>query len=330
MQNLDTPGLSIAIINDGQIIYHKNKGVANKDTLKSIDNNSIFEAASLSKPVFAYLTLRLVDQGVLSLDQPLYKYLPIEALEYDTRYQKITARMVLSHTTGLPNWRWFDPVPHERNVERGQIYLKHEPGTFGYSGEGFNYLAMVIAHLTEHNMTTLDQLFQNEVAKPLGMHKSAFIQTAFIKKHKVMGHKAGQTSDDGWPRSFPDDTPLTFGAAGRLHTNAEDYAHFLLAVMDKKGLPKHLWREMLRPQSQVPKGHKTFVLTGDTAWGLGIAIEPTPYGIRYEHGGNNGDFQSGMMFFIDSKQGYVFMTNSDQGQALNQKLDVYVTNFLRH
>ncbi len=325
MHDLDMPGLSIAVISDGQIVYHRAKGVANLDTGQAVDDSSIFEAASLSKPVFAYFTLRLVDKGVLELDKPLHEYLPMAELEYDSRYHAVTARMVLDHTTGFPNWRWFDPAPTERNIKRGTMYMKRDPGTFGYSGEGYNYLALVIAHQTGRDMTTLDALFQDDVAKPLGMAHSAFIKTDFISEHKVSGHVNGKVSDEGWPRSFPDDTPQTFGAAGRLHTNAYDYARFIVALMNEEGLSPELSKDMRSEQAHIPEDSQTRKLTGETAWGLGIAIEPTPYGTRYEHGGNNGAFQSGMMFFKDKKLGYVFMTNSDRGEAFNRVFEKYMT-----
>lgn len=326
MQTLEVPGLSIAVISNGEVIYDETKGVANLDTREAVSSESIFEAASLSKPVFAYFVLRLVDKGILDLDLPLHQYLPMEELEDEPRYRSITARMVLAHTTGFPNWRWFDPAPSEWNIERGTMYMKHDPGTFGYSGEGYNYLALVIAHLTNNDMTSIDSHFQGEVAERLGMEHSSFIRTDFVGAHKVSGHKDGKVSNDGWPRSFPDDTPLTFGAAGRLHSNATDYAKFMLALMGDSDLDPLLIEEMLKEQVEIPEDNPTRQLTGQTAWGLGIAIEPTAYGIRYEHGGNNGDFQSGMMFFREKKLGYVFMTNSDRGKALNVALEKYLTD----
>ena len=325
MENLEIPGLSIAVISDGEIIYNASKGVENMDTGKKVDGNSIFEAASLSKPVFAYFALKLMEDGVLDIDRPLHEYLPMQELEYDPRYHQVSARMVLNHTTGFPNWRWFDPAPAERKIERGTMYMKHDPGTFGYAGEGYNYLALVIAHLTNRDMTTIDALFRDKVAEPLDMEHSSFIKTEFVGHHKVSGHKEGAVSDDGWPRSFPDDTPMTFGAAGRLHTNALEYARFMIALMDGKGLKPSTLNEMLAQQVQIPADSETTRLTGETAWGLGIAIEPTPYGFRYEHGGNNGDFQSGMMFFRDRKLGYVFFTNSDRGETFNRALESYIT-----
>ncbi|WP_290750828.1 serine hydrolase [Henriciella sp.] len=322
---LDMQGLSLALIDDGEIVFHTARGTANVDTGEGVSDASIFEAASLSKPVFAYFALKMVDQGIIELDRPLHEYLPMEEFEADRRYEQVTARMVLSHTTGFPNWRWFDPAPEDMNLPRGTMYMKNDPGVFGYSGEGYNYLAKVIAHETGHDLTTLDQLFQDVVADPLGMTHSAFVQTDYIARHKVMGHVDGKTTDFGWPRSFPDDTPQTFGAAGRLHTDAVDYARFIIALINEEGLSPALFDEMFAAQSQVPLDSEMHDVTGDTAWGLGLAIEPTPFGLRYEHGGNNNNFQAGMMVFRERGLGYVFMTNGNKGQAFDDALQHFVT-----
>src|SRR5205823_3170598 len=110
----EVPGLSIAVIRDGKIVWKHGFGQKNAHpsatgtrdgkTDGPVRDDTLFPAASLSKPVFAYLTLRLVDRGVLDLDKPLYEYLPNQRIEQDERYKQITARMILSHTSGLPNW----------------------------------------------------------------------------------------------------------------------------------------------------------------------------------------------------------------------------------
>ncbi|WP_051882290.1 serine hydrolase domain-containing protein [Parvularcula oceani] len=326
MADLDMPGLSLAIFEDGEIVYSAAKGAANRDTGEAVTEASVFEAASLSKPVFAFLVLQLVDEGVLDLDRPLHEYLPFEELEEDGRYKSVTARMVLSHRTGFPNWRWFDPIPEGRGIAHGEMYQKAAPGTFAYSGEGYNYLAKVVAQLTGHDLTTLDALYQERIAEPLGLDCSSFVRTSCVAGRKVMGHQEGAVKDFGWPRTFPDDTPQTFGAAGRLHTSAEDYARVLMALIDGWRLSPETRAEMLRPQGEVPLDSEMHKATGATAWGLGIAIEPTPFGTRYEHGGNNNNFQSGMMFFEEGGPGYVFMTNSDTGTDFDRRLQRFITH----
>ena len=137
----DVPGLSIALLRNGELVWHRGFGVRNSATKEPVTDDTVFEAASLSKPVFAYAVLKLVDSGKLDLDTPLNKYLPgTYDIGEDARLSQITTRRVLSHTTGFPNWR-----------PRGDTTLKMHftPGEkFSYSGEGFVYLARVVEHLT--------------------------------------------------------------------------------------------------------------------------------------------------------------------------------------
>ena len=111
MDTLGIPGLSIALINEGELVYTKNIGYANLETQKKLDQNSIFEAASLSKPVFAYMVMKLSERGALDLTRPLHFYLPDSSMAIDRRYKNVTAIHVLSHSSGFPNWRWFDTPP---------------------------------------------------------------------------------------------------------------------------------------------------------------------------------------------------------------------------
>lgn len=115
------PGLSIAIINNGKIVYHRSMGTGSLETHSAVNDQSIFEAASLSKTVFTYFVLRLVDQGIFNLDTPLYKYMPYEDISGDERYKLITARMVLDHTSGLPNWRTSDLADSARHITKGAL-----------------------------------------------------------------------------------------------------------------------------------------------------------------------------------------------------------------
>lgn len=126
MDSLRIPGMSLAIINKGKIVYVKGFGFANLENRKPVTAQTNFEAASMSKPVFSFYVQRLANDGIIDLDKPLFKYLPATDIN-DERYKKITARMVLSHTTGLPNWR-----------EGEKMELAFDPGSaFSYSGEGY-------------------------------------------------------------------------------------------------------------------------------------------------------------------------------------------------
>ncbi|MBC8986983.1 beta-lactamase family protein [Pedobacter sp. N36a] len=293
MDSLGLPGLSFALINNGKVVYHRSLGISNIETKEKVNANSIFEAASLSKTLFAYFVLKQVDQHKLDLDTPLYRYLPYSDIAKDERYKLITARMVLSHTTGFPNWRFSDKRD-ENLYKYGELYLKFIPGTaFSYSGEGYFYLSKVIAQLNNLTIQTLDPLFQKEVRKPLHLQKAWFSTDQYITAHKVKGHVNGKPFDKAWPTSFPEQDSTWFEAAGGLHTEAMSFSRFLIALMDGRGLSKEMNEEMFKAQVQLAKDSPHYLYNGDTAWGLGIAIKPVSYGVLYEHGGNNGDAQAG-------------------------------------
>jgi|GEM_PF-1016115 len=329
MDSLAMPGLSIAIINHGKIVYHRAIGIANVDSGEPITDSSIFEAASLSKPVFAYLVMKMVDQHLLNLDTPLYKYMPYPDIEKDERYKLITARIALTHQTGFPNWRYFDMADSSMHVKYGDLYMKFTPGTkFYYSGEGFLYLAKVIAYLKGLTLQTLETLYEAEVARPLGMNHAWFTGNAYINKYKASGHVNGKPyfyNGTPWPISFPNWDSSYFNPAASLHTEAVGYAHFVIGLMKHKGLSSGSYREMMSPQIMLPKDNTNVTENGDTAWGLGIAIAQTKYGTRYEHGGNNNNFQSAFLFYKQQQNGYVFLTNCDKGSIFNKRLREFLT-----
>jgi len=173
MREGEVPGLSIVVIHRGRIAWQHAYGVTDR---------TVFEAASLGKPVFAYAVMKLVDAGVLSLDVPLHQYLPEPVA--DERMKLITARMVLTHKTGFQN-----------EVMPGQtLALRFTPGTrFGYSGAGFLYLERVVEHLTRKNLTVL---MQELVFKPLGMRDSGYVWIPEYETRKASGHKSsGRVAD---------------------------------------------------------------------------------------------------------------------------------------
>jgi len=105
MKEYEIPGLSIAVINDGKVVYHQTKGFANISEQIPVTAKTIFEGASISKSVFSFFVMTFVEEGILDLDKPLYTYMEYPDIAHDDRYKKITARMALSHRSGFPNWR---------------------------------------------------------------------------------------------------------------------------------------------------------------------------------------------------------------------------------
>ncbi|WP_428661010.1 serine hydrolase domain-containing protein [Runella sp.] len=305
MDSLKLPGASVAIIRNGKIIYERSFGYANIDSLKKVDQQTIFEAASLSKAVFGYFILKLRQDRKLQLDlnQPVYHYFSYPDIVGDERNERVTASMLLSHTSGLPNWR-----------EHGKLTFKLTPGLqYFYSGEGFEYLAKAVEYLTHTNSCTFDSLFQQEVAIPLSLHHFGYVGNPYLARHKAYGYYSNAKDSKGELRPVPD----YFGAAHTLHTNAHDYALFLTAIMKGKGLNKANVDSLLKPrvQTRFPDNNLQNVF-----YAYGFAVEKTPFGTRYMHTGNNGNFTGGFMFFRDKQLGYVVLTNGDHGIELDAKL----------
>jgi CubicO group peptidase (beta-lactamase class C family) len=267
--------------------------------------------------------MKMVDRVLLDLDTPLYLYLPYPDIEKDERYKLITARIVLTHRTGFPNWRYFNRADSSLNVNYPDLYLNFTPGTrYGYSGEGFLYLAKVVAHLTGRTLQTLEPLYEQEVAVPLGMQHAWFTGNSYITEHKVSGHVDGKvqfSNGTTWPISFPTWDSTYFNPAASLHTDAVSYANFVINWMNGKGLTKKSFEEMLKPQYKLPEDPAA------TETGLGVFITDTPYGTRYQHGGNNGNFQSNFVWYKSQKSGYVYFTNCDKSDAFEKHLKEFFT-----
>jgi CubicO group peptidase (beta-lactamase class C family) len=139
MEEAKVPGLSIAIIQDAKLFWHRGFGVKDVTSKEPVDNDTVFEAASTSKPVFAYAVMKLFETGVMDLDTPLTKYTPERFLKGDPRLDLITARHVHSHTSGFQNFR----------SSKKPLKIHFTPGKkWAYSGEGYYYLQSVVAHLT--------------------------------------------------------------------------------------------------------------------------------------------------------------------------------------
>ncbi|MEO0899693.1 MAG: serine hydrolase domain-containing protein [Bacteroidota bacterium] len=298
MDTLNMPGLSVAIINQSKIVYLKTMGVKEAGKAAPIDQETYFEAASLSKPVFAYFVMKQVEKGLIDLDKPLYQYLPYPDIAYDERYKTITARMVLSHSSGFPNWR------------EDSLKIQFEPGTnYLYSGEGYKYLAQVIAAVNEVPFSQLDSLFQQEVAHPIGASKLRYLWNEDIAHNKASGHQEGKPTHN--KRDYKDND---FGAAGGLNTEAESYAKYLISIFEGKVISPELTREMFKEQMALPEDDINAMLLGASGWSLGYGMIPTKNGTCYWHAGNNDDFQSWMHFYPDKKYGIVLFTNSDKIQ----------------
>lgn len=302
MDRAEIPGLSIAIINDNELAYHEALGLSNVETREPVDSQSIFEGASLSKPVFAYFALKMVEDGTLDLDKPLYEYLPHPGIAPGSQeeYKSVTARMVLSHQTGFPN-----------HANGQAINLAFKPGTdFLYSGEAYQYLAAVIgAQKGVGTGVALNALFRKEVAEPLLMEHTSFVWDDYLAAYKVYGHDENgkptqsKPGPGGW-------NGKTFNAFSSLHSEASEYANFIIAMLNREGLSDATFEDMLKEHTHFKDDNPLKQEVGQTGWGLGFAQKRTPEWTMHLHTGNNHDFQSYAMFIPEKRYGLVVFTNS--------------------
>ena len=337
------PGMTIAALDRGALAWQRTFGVADAESQAKVAPDTLFEAASTSKPVFAYAALRLVERGSLQLDRPLASYLRPPYLPADARLDRITTRHVLTHSSGLPNWgvegkpETFTPA--------------FEPGTrFRYSGEGFFWLQLVAEKLTGKG---LDALMRELLFEPAGMAHSSFALDENLVRDLAFGHVGGRRapqqgmrdimrliaplakswrkpvrdwSHEEWLRaaaaldpSRPTQRVRFQNAASSLFTTAEDYARFLGALMDSASpapwrIGDTLRREMLSPMLAVQAGMPLWR-------GLGWSIERSNGGMRFGHEGNN-DGRFTAYVGADSRfgRGLVILTNDGAGFGLYQRI----------
>src|SRR5215469_7450875 len=300
MKKDGVPGLSIAVIRGGTTTWVHGFGTKEAQTNQPVTEGTVFEAASLSKPVFTYGVLKLVEQGKLGLDVPLTTYLPKPFIAGDERLGKITARIVLSHRTGFPNWPG----------DNGSVPIYFEPGErFSYSGEGYVYLQRVVEQITGK---PLNDYMTEAVFTPLGMTSSSYVWRPDFDALTATGHDSdGKAVRSGKPQEAL--------AASTLNTTAKDYARFVEAVLNGKGLKAATLREMetpeiaLDPECRICIKHEPKQLSKNLFWGLGWGIERKDGTDVLWHWGDNGSFKAFVMADPKTKSGVVMFANSENG-----------------
>jgi CubicO group peptidase (beta-lactamase class C family) len=292
MEQAHVPGLAIATVQGDTVDWHGEFGVRDAVTLAPVTADTPFQAASLSKPVFAYAVLKLVECGLLDLDRPLSAYVDEPFAPDDPLLDQVTARQVLCHTTGWPNWR-----------PRGQpLRREHPPGErFGYSGEGYIYLQRAVEHLTGQSLAAF---MQQALLVPLNLGHSQYAWSA-------EDDPAVATSHDDQGKPHPRYVGTSEEAATSLHTTATDFARFLAASFTPGTQPwqlgASLLAEMFHPQ----------IAVGDrVAWGLGWGLEETPEGRAIWHWGDNSGYKNFTVAYPDSQRGIVILTNGNGGSRI--------------
>jgi CubicO group peptidase (beta-lactamase class C family) len=332
MEVASVPGLVFSLIEDRQLIATHPVGVKNSETKEPVSENTIFQAASLSKPIFAYGVLSLEAERKFDLDKPLNDYLSLPESDEIPQLKHITARQALTHTTGLQNWRF--------NAE-DKFTFSFEPNTsFSYSGEGFFYVQRVIEQITGQS---IESFLQERVLRPFGMNKSTYIWRAGYETLMSMGHRdRGQKANpwnmwmgqklleiavqknkplDDWmyqhfvevlPQVHSNLPPLPNNmipnVAGSLLTTAPDYAQFMLRLLDAKD---EIAKQMLRPQHR---------LNSVLSWGLGIGLEKINHETCVWHWGDNGTFGNFMFGNPATGSGIVIFTNEVRGLLICERI----------
>lgn len=310
-------GLQVAIINNNKTVWTGNFGYRNIEKQLRIDDETVMYAASLTKPVCAYLFLRLVEKGVFSLDKPIRHYLKKPIGQYpkwkdlgdDTvAFNQITARMLLSHSSGMPVLRY---------LYQDKVNLIAKPGEkFYYSNEGINLLGFMIE---EYTGKRLEQLTKEEIFMPLGMHHTNMIwDPAFEKNFSIAYYKDGKI--------YGSERRVESRAAGSMTTTASDYARFVENLMLKKGLPRQLYAQMLSPQFSV-KSKRGFgplkdSLTVDNdqihlAWGLGTGLFQSKMGKAFFHTGHGEANQNYFVAFPTKGIAVVLLSNSENFERVS-------------
>ena len=350
MQALRVPAIGMAVVERGEVVWARNLGVTNAETRAPVADDTLFEDASLSKPVFAYLVLQLADQGVIDLGAPLVRYRRMDYLADHPWVDLVTARDVLRHSTGMPNWR--------KNPAHEKLVPAAKPGTrIDYSGEAIFWLQLVVESLTGES---LDASMQRLLFGPAGMRDSSYTWSEDLAERSVYGHRAVEDEEAGMPpqmlretwnaaqtvadrwgkplsawryedaqRALPEVQAITpkglvnwpgdilANAAASLRTTPSDYARFM-ALMVRT--PRAPW--------QISEATRTAMLTKQidvpgrwTDKGLGWNLEATPRGPVFYHSGSNGGiFKNVALGDARGQRALVALTNGGSGNVLYRRV----------
>ena len=307
MRDGNVRGVSMAIIRDAKIAWRRAFGVTDAASNVQANDDTMFEAASMSKPVFAYVVMKLCETGSIGLDTPLTRYTSNRFLEGDQRLDAITARHVLSHTSGFQNWR-SEQQPLSIHFTPGEKYL--------YSGEGYNYLQTVVTSLLRQPFETY---MKERLLVPFGMNSSGYVWKDTFATRMARPH-----DQSGMPTDNKKSTPASvarYGSAGALLTTPTDYARFVIEVIhpqpaDAFRLTPGAVSEMVRPHITVEGGRYP------ASWALGWQIFHNKDRDFIYHGGDNEGFHCAAVASVAGQSGFVAMTNGEGGTSVLRNLIV--------
>jgi CubicO group peptidase (beta-lactamase class C family) len=306
------PGLAIGVVEDGGLVYARGFGVMKLgDAAAPVTTETLFHMASITKPLVATAVMQLVEHGKLDLDAPVAKYLPYFRLK-DPRYETITVRQMLTHTSGMPDvtdYGWDKPEYDDGSLERyvhsltGQG-LRWQPGTkFAYSNMAFEVLGDLVAKLSGRSF---EDYVEAEILKPVGMKSSSLL----IKKTNPALLAAGHTLSAGVARPiahYPYNRAHT--PSSNLHSNVNDMVRWMLVnihrgELDGRRILKAATYDVIwRPAAAVPGSGNVGI-----SWFLReLKGEPL-----IAHGGGDDGFLTYLIFSPTRGAGVVMMVNTDR------------------
>jgi CubicO group peptidase (beta-lactamase class C family) len=296
----DVPGMALATLTACKVDGVRTIGMADLEARRTVAEDTAFEAASLTKPLFAYLVLQLADEGVIDLDAPLAPF-PAPRVADKTAYAQVTPRMILTHRTGMPNW-----VGDSQDEDRTDpIPFETAPGeAYSYSGEAFEILR---AYVEAETGMSFQALFEERLGDL--MPNSAVDGRLRGAAAPSRGYAAASDPATGRDLYL---TPHATGAAWGLVTTAGDYAAFVSHVCRGEGLSPDLQADMLRPQAPMPPGE----MPGPAAYGLGWVVLQLGAEKIVMHTGNNDEYRSLAAFLPATGEGYVILTNGRNGEDM--------------
>ena len=318
MEEFGVPGVSVAVIQDFKIHWAKAYGVADVETGQLVDIETMFQAASISKPVAAMGVLRAVQDGLFSLDDDINDILDswtLDGREF-TRNRPVTPRTLTSHTSGLgdgfgfPGYDPEQPLPttvqilegHElSNV--GSVFMEREPLTFyEYSGGGVTVMELALSDVRRRPFV---DVLQEGVLAPIGMTRSSYAQPISPEHNQ----NAARAHDNNGESRGPKWHVYPEHAAAGLWTTPTDLARLIIEVQlsasgeSNRVLSQSMIQEMLNPVGVGP-------------FAVGFTVSKIGEGWYFSHGGSNWGFRALMLAHKVKGYGLVVMTNADQGSTV--------------
>jgi CubicO group peptidase (beta-lactamase class C family) len=303
LRDNNVPDVGIGLIQDGRVKAAKVFGQLREGV--PAPDNTIFDVASLTKPVVAILTLRLVTQGKWDLDEPLSHYFVDPDLADDPRQTKLTTRLVLTHETGLPNWRGNEPSK--------KLSFSFQPGTdVKYSGEAFQYLRQALEHKFK---MSLQDLSRSWVFEPFGMKDTRHFWDRSMDESRYAGRhdKDGKELDlEKWYEPH---------AANLLLSTVGDYSQFAANVINGAGISEKLYSEMVSPHAPAEKGAGSATKKGfGFCWLVVSGLSNGEYALV--HSGKNPGDAAMVVLLPKSRRGIVVLTNGENGDQVYKKVIV--------